>query len=112
MPSLFAGKLHAVLCRNWKSRIKGRDLYDLVWYIGQNTPCNLAHLKARMVQTGHWNVAQPLALPALLGLLEARFTQIDFEEARREVRPFLKDPEEIAIWSRDFFVGISQKLHA
>jgi hypothetical protein len=33
LPSLFAGKLHAMLFRDWKSRVKGRDFYDFVWYI-------------------------------------------------------------------------------
>jgi hypothetical protein len=48
LPSLFAGKLHAVLCRNWKSRVKGRDFYDLIWYVGRNTTLNLPHLESRM----------------------------------------------------------------
>ena len=41
LPSLFAGKLHAVLCRGWKSRVKGRDFYDFVWYVGRNIQPNL-----------------------------------------------------------------------
>ncbi len=57
--SLFAGKLHAVLCRGWKSRVKGRDFYDFVWYVGRKTVPNLAHLDARMRQSGHWD-GEPL----------------------------------------------------
>ena len=53
LPCLFAGKLHAILCRDWKSRVKGRDFYDFVWYLGRQVPCNLGHLQARMTQTGH-----------------------------------------------------------
>lgn len=52
-PSLFAGKIHAVLCRAWKSRVKGRDLYDYVFYLSKNILVNMDHLKARLVQTGY-----------------------------------------------------------
>lgn len=52
-PSLFAGKIHAILCRSWKNRIKGRDLYDYVFYLSRKTPVNLKHLVARLIQTGH-----------------------------------------------------------
>ena len=33
LPDLFAGKIHALLCRPWKIRVKGRDWYDFIWYI-------------------------------------------------------------------------------
>ena len=59
-PSLFAGKMHAVLCRKWASRVKGRDYYDFVWFISQGIPCNLNHLKERMVQSGHFERSRKL----------------------------------------------------
>ena len=52
-PSLFAGKIHAVLCRGWKMRVKGRDLYDYLFYLSRATPINLRHLNARLRQTGY-----------------------------------------------------------
>jgi hypothetical protein len=108
---LFAGKLHAVLCRNWKSRAKGRDLYDFVWYIAQKAPCNLEHLQHRMVQTGHWKMQELLTQHALLDLLRERFEIIDFESAKTEVRPFIKDPEELTLWSKEFFMQLSQQIN-
>jgi hypothetical protein len=51
---LFAGKMHAVLCRKWKNRVKGRDWYDLVWYAANHPQINLIHLEQRMRQSGHW----------------------------------------------------------
>ena len=54
LPDLFAGKMHAVLCRGWKSRVKGRDWYDLVWFAAYHPELHLAHLEQRMRQTGHW----------------------------------------------------------
>lgn len=53
MPSLFAGKLHAVICRSWQSRIKGRDLYDYVFYLSQGASVNIEHLRHRLVQSGY-----------------------------------------------------------
>ncbi len=109
-PDLFAGKLHAVLCRTWKTRVKGRDFYDLVWHLGQGTPCHLAHLKDRMVQTGHLRQDQTLDRDALLEHLHARFEQVDFNAAKLDVRPFIKDPVELDLWSRSFFHEIVRDL--
>jgi predicted nucleotidyltransferase component of viral defense system len=111
LPNLFAGKLHAVLCRNWKSRVKGRDFYDFVWYVAQKVPCNLEHLRHRMVQTGHWETEELLTLQALLNLLRERFETIDFESAKTEVRPFIKDPEALTLWSKQFFIQLSQQIN-
>ena len=49
-PELFAGKMHALLCRNWKGRIKGRDWYDFVWFVSRDVAVHLRHLEARMRQ--------------------------------------------------------------
>ncbi len=103
LPSLFAGKLHAVLCRNWKSRVKGRDFYDLVWYVGRKTLLNLKHLEARMRQSGDWDRDFPLDVAHLADCLAERFANIQFDQAKQDVEPFLKDPREIALWSHDFF---------
>ncbi len=53
LPDLFAGKMHAVLCRRWKTRVKGRDWYDLVWYAAYHPQLHLGHLEQRMIQSGH-----------------------------------------------------------
>ncbi len=106
LPSLFAGKLHAVLCRNWKSRVKGRDFYDLVWYVGRRIPLNLAHLEARMRQSGDWSLEIPLDALGLRKRLEERFASIDFDQAKDDIAPFLKDPRELSLWSESFFMAL------
>ncbi len=106
LPSLFAGKLHALLCRSWKSRVKGRDFFDFVWYLGKGVPCNLPHLQARMEQTGHWQAGVPFDTAALRRLLVERFAQVDFDQARADVRPFVRDPDALSLWSREFFVSL------
>ncbi|MEC4272688.1 nucleotidyl transferase AbiEii/AbiGii toxin family protein [Adlercreutzia sp. R25] len=108
-PSLFAGKIHAVLCRGWKNRVKGRDLYDYLFYLGRGTPVNLAHLRARMEQTGSLSDGV-LELGDLQALLQDRFSVIDFKEARRDVEPFLADRRSLDLWSVDFFCQVTNGL--
>lgn len=109
LESLFAGKLHAVLCRGWKSRIKGRDFYDFVWYVSRNIRPNLAHLDARMRQTGHWS-GKPINARSLKELLLARFADIDFKKAADEVRIFISDPRELELWSPSFFNDLAERI--
>ncbi|MFN6016057.1 MAG: nucleotidyl transferase AbiEii/AbiGii toxin family protein [Verrucomicrobiota bacterium] len=111
LESLFAGKLHAVLCRGWKSRIKGRDFYDFVWYVSRNIRPNLAHLDARMRQTGHWS-GEPINARSLKELLLARFAEIDFKKAADEVRIFISDPRELELWSPSFFNELAGRISA
>lgn len=111
LESLFAGKLHAVLCRGWKSRIKGRDFYDFVWYVSRNIRPNLAHLDARMRQTGHWS-GEPINALSLRELLLARFAEIDFKKAADEVRIFISDPRELELWSPSFFNELAGRISA
>ena len=108
--SLFAGKLHAVLCRAWKNRVKGRDLYDYVFYLSMNTPVNIRHLEARLRQSGYLQTSDPLDIHALKELLFTRFASIDYEQARRDVLPFIRDPGKLIVWSRDFFCQITENL--
>jgi len=109
-PDLFAGKLHAVICRQWKTRVKGRDLYDFLWYLGNNIPCRRKHLQSRMVQTGHWPANRELTNDDLLEMLKSRFRAISFEEAKEDVAPFLKDHHELDLWSMDFFLTVADRL--
>jgi hypothetical protein len=97
LPCLFAGKLHAVLCRDWKARVKGQDFYDFIWYLGRNVPCHLTHLQQRMEQSGHWNESENLDLPGLKERLAKRFDEIDFDQAKADVRPFNRDDAELAL---------------
>lgn len=107
---LFAGKMHAVLCRQWKSRVKGRDFYDLVWFIGRKIPCRIDYLTEKMVQTGHWKRGDTLDKDILLELLENRFKTVDFEQVKRDVRPFIEDEQALALWSTEFFLTITKDL--
>ncbi len=107
---LFADKMHAILCRKWKSRVKGRDWYDFVWYAANYPELNLFHLEQRMRQTGHWEGAGPLTSERFKERLEKVINTVDLEQARKEVEPFVRKPENLSIWSRDFFFDVASRI--
>ncbi len=110
LPSLFAGKMHALLCRNWGNRVKGRDWYDLVWYISRGIPLDLTHLEARMRQTGHWTEAEALSEQAFRELLMERIRRVDIRSAQKDAERFIRNPDAIAVWSSEFFEQITLKI--
>lgn len=111
LPSLFAGKIHAVLCRSWKNRVKGRDLYDYVFYLSKGAAVNLQHLEARLKQSGV-EVEHPLTIEKLRTLLCERFAEIDYKQAKDDVAPFVTDIKALDIWSSNYFVELTQDLQA
>ena len=111
MPSLFAGKIHAVLCRAWKNRVKGRDLYDYVFYLARHVPVNLPHLSARLAQTGSIERSEDLSVSEVRRMLFERFDSIDFEQAKKDVFPFIKNPAALDPWNADFFKEITKNLN-
>jgi predicted nucleotidyltransferase component of viral defense system len=109
-PSLFAGKIHAVLCRAWKTRIKGRDLYDYIFFLSRSMPVNIAHLYARLVQSDYLYSAQDYALSDLKQDLQRHFETIDFKKAKEDVEPFVRNQESLSVWSSEFFIQITEQL--
>ncbi len=106
LPSLFAGKMHALLCRTIRTNIKGRDWYDLIWFVKNNIPCDLHYLKNKMVQTGHIDLSEVLVKEKLVELISKKINEIDFTLAKRDVEPFLKtsgQKDELNLWSHAFF---------
>jgi len=110
LPDLFAGKMHAVLCRRWKGRVKGRDWYDLVWYAANHPQLHLDHLAQRMTQSGDWETDEPLTPEKFMGLAREAVDRLDVDQARREVEPFVKTPESLAVWSKAFFHDIVGRI--
>ena len=111
MPSLFAGKIHAVLCRGWKNRIKGRDLYDYVFYLSRGSAVNQRHLRARLLQSGFISDDVECTLSEIQHMLYERFDMIDFRQAKQDVEPFVRDAVTLNLWSSDFFKQITRELH-
>ncbi len=105
--SLLAGKMHALLCRSWKTRVKGRDFYDYVWFLSKSIPVNITHLAMRMKQTGHLPADAVLIEKDLKKRLHERFTSVDFYQAKKDVLPFIRNAEVVELWSADFFCAIT-----
>ena len=110
MPSLFAGKIHAVICRGWQSRIKGRDLYDYIFYLSKAVTVNQKHLRARLIDSGYISENQECTLEEIKTMLKNRFDRIDFLQARKDVEPFIRDTSVLDIWNSEFFKQIMEGL--
>ena len=108
--SLFAGKIHAVIARSWKNRVKGRDLYDFVYYLSLDTKVNLKHLEARLKQTKTIEQDTNLTRELLIEILERRFEHMDYEIAKSDIKPFIKDHNNLDLWSSDFFKSITRDI--
>ena len=101
---LYAGKVSAALFRAWRSRVKGRDWYDLEWYVRNGFVCNLKHLSARGLESNS-NVDLS-SREAVIAAFKERIATIDFKAASEDVRPFLKDASCLDIWSQDYFTAL------
>lgn len=110
LEDLYAGKVHATLCREWKGRVKGRDWYDLVWFVSRNVSLNLNYLEKRMQQSGFWNKKQKLTPDELIKLFDKKIIDLDIKSAKDDIINFIKDPSKVALWSKDFFNQIVRKI--
>lgn len=108
--SLFSGKIHAVICRSWKSRVKGRDLYDYIFYLSRKSKYNLPHLREKLIESSFIDKETKLDNDDVKRILVDRFNEIDFEAAKNDVVPFIKDTNVLDIWSKEFFVDITTNL--
>ena len=111
-PSLFAGKLHAVIGRSWQNRVKGRDLYDYVFYLSRGIAVNQKHLRERLIQSGHITEDRECSLEEIKQMLYGKFEEINFAQAKEDVEPFIRDTSILNIWNADFFKQITEGLHA
>ena len=110
LPDLFAGKMHAVLARSWQNRVKGRDWYDLIWFVQQRIPLRLEHLEARLKQSGHLSREQHLDPDSFRKILADRIDSVDFGQAKKDVRQFIPNPDCLTSWSRELFAEISRQI--
>jgi predicted nucleotidyltransferase component of viral defense system len=107
---LFSGKIHALLCRPWIHRVKGRDWYDFIWFISRNISVNLPHLQQRLEQSGAQEEGEPFSKDILLELLKTTIQRTDFDKAKADISPFIKDTSSLNIWSETFFLSLLDQL--
>ena len=106
LPDLFAGKMHALVFRNWKTRIKGRDWYDFEWYIRHNIPLHFAHLQERIREFNGQEVTQE----EFMHLLRDRLANANINQVKEDVLPFVNNPSELDIWSNEYFALLADRL--
>lgn len=107
--SLFAGKIHAVLCRNWNTRIKGRDLYDYIFFLSKKVKVNLELVKNKLIESG-LDINDDFSIIDLKQLLVNRFKEIDYARAKEDVLPFISDVNSLDLWNEDFFISITDSI--
>ena len=104
-PTLFAGKIHAILCREYKNRIKGRDYYDYLFYCAKGTKVNLEYLENKLKNSNKISFDTKLDLPSLKKMLQERFVNVDYNLARNDVSSFITDQESLSLWSKELFLS-------
>ena len=110
LPNLYAGKMHAVLCRNLKTRVKGRDWFDFEWYVKQNTKLNLEHLQERMIESGDLESNTKLIEKRFVEFMNSKIDTLNIEKAIEEVRPFIMDHSIFNFWTKDYFRLLTRKI--
>jgi len=108
-PCLFAGKLHALLYRKWNKRVKGRDWYDLEWYIKQGIPLDVRHFLCRSMDNEDW-VGQYRSSDQILDLLNHKIESVSFTNIKEDVVRFIKDENVLSIWSAQYFKDLVEKM--
>lgn len=106
LPDLFAGKMHALVYRAWKNRVKGRDWYDFEWYVRHSIPLDFNHLAERILQFNHETIDRE----SFMILLKDKFASTNIEQVKKDVLPFIKHPEELNIWSNDYFLQLADMI--
>lgn len=106
LPDMFAGKMHALLFRNWKSRVKGRDWYDFEWYVRHQVPLDFNHFQVRTRQFNSINMSRE----DFNRELKTRLASTDIESVIRDVAPFIKEEKELDIWTNEYFLKLADMI--
>lgn len=109
LPSLFAGKMHALLFRKWQDRVKGRDWFDMEWYIRKGVSLNLAHFLQRAQDSGDWQEFT-ISKEQFLALLRDKIQNTSIDKVKADVRPFVRNINQLEIWSPQYFQDLVSLL--
>jgi predicted nucleotidyltransferase component of viral defense system len=106
LPDLYAGKMHALVFRNWKTRLKGRDWYDFEWYVRNDVPLDFLHLQERIKEFS----GEEMSREKFMQLLNERLATADMKSVLEDVTRFVRNPNELKIWSNDYFLELAKKI--
>jgi predicted nucleotidyltransferase component of viral defense system len=104
---LYAGKMHALLYRTWKNRVKGRDWYDFEWYVRNGVELNYTHLQERIREFNGIEIGKE----EFLKLLKERLALTDIKKVKQDVEPFIKNSQSLEIWSNDYFLQLAEMIN-
>ena len=106
LPDLYAGKMHALLYRNWKTRVKGRVWYDFQWYVANRVPLNFEHLQKRIREFNDEDITKE----RFMEMLHEKLSTTDMESVKQDVRGFIFNQHELDIWSNDYFLKLADMM--
>ena len=106
LPDLYAGKMHALLYRNWKTRVKGRDWYDFQWYVANRVPLNFEHLQKRIREFNDEDITKE----RFMEMLHEKLSTTDMESVKQDVRGLIFNQHELDIWSNDYFLKLADMM--
>ena len=109
LPNLFAGKMHALLFRKWGTNVKGRDWYDMEWYIKKGYPLNLDHFLLRAIDSGDWK-KETISEKEFKALLAEKIENVNMNFVKADISRFIRDPKVLDIWTPSYFHDLTGQL--
>ena len=108
--TLFAGKIHAIICRDYKNRVKGRDYYDYLFYCAKQTKINMLYLENKLKNSSVISLNETLNIELLKKLLRAKFSSVNYDLAKNDVINFVKNKDSLKIWNKELFLSTLDEL--
>ena len=109
LPHLFAGKMHALLFRKWGTNVKGRDWYDMEWYIKNGVPLALNHFALRAIDSDDWE-KETITIQEFKNLLTGKIKAVNMDRVKADIKRFISDPKKLDIWSEKYFLDLLRHL--
>ncbi len=109
LPDLFTGKIHALLFRKWKQRVKGRDWYDMEWYIRKGVRFNKTHFIQRAIDSNDLSMSE-ISNAAFLQLLREKIQTTSINAVKEDVIRFIYDENKLSIWSKNYFLDLIEGI--
>lgn len=108
--SLFSGKIHAILCRNYKNTVKGRDYYDFLFYIQNRVKPNMKYLKNKLIESKKINEYDEFNVSILKNMLKKRMNEVDFNQVKLDASRFIFANEDLSYYCKELFIQMIDKI--
>jgi predicted nucleotidyltransferase component of viral defense system len=106
LPDLYAGKMHALVFRSWKNRVKGRDWYDFEWYVRNGVRLDFNHLQKRIRDFNGLEINKE----GFIKLLKEKIISTHIDMVKQDVVPFVKNIDNLQIWTTDYFIQLTDMI--